>query len=110
MILSFPILQRGSLNRTYKNSFLNKLNSFVIRYYAKPKILILFTFPVLLICTIILVLIGQRPDSLVKAYTDTTCWCFSQMTHPDYLPYEGHYLCTVAARGNAKIVKPLRLG
>ena len=99
-----------ALDRTYKNPLLNQLNLFLIRVHAKPLLLILSFLPLLVISTGILILFGQSPDSLVKAFTDTTCWRFSQMSHPDYLDHHGHYLCTVAARGNPKIVKPLRVG
>ena len=50
------------------------------------------------------------PGDLVKVFTDTSTWMFSQKMHPPILDHRGHYLCTVAATGNPKIVKPLRLG
>jgi hypothetical protein len=48
---------------------------------------------------------------MVKVWTETTTWTFSQREHPPYWPqHHGHYLCTVAACGHPRIVKPLRLG
>ena len=35
---------------------------------------------------------------------------FSQKEHPPILDHQGHYLCTVAAKGSPNVVKPLRLG
>ena len=60
--------------------------------------------------TFILVLFGQEPDAIIRAWTNTADWTMSQMTAPPDLPYDAHYLCTVAARGHAKVVKPLRTG
>lgn len=55
-------------------------------------------------------LLGQGLDAPIKAFTDTADWTFSKQTPPPPLEYDGHYLCTVAAGGHKKIVKPLRLG
>ena len=66
--------------------------------------------PLLLVITIILILFGQDSNSLIKVFTETTTWRFSQQMHPPILDHKGHYLCTVAASGNPAIVKPLRLG
>lgn len=99
-----------SFDKKFRNSFLNKLNNLMKKAYYKPSFILLLTIPVFLIITIILTIFGQEPDSIIKAFTHTTCWRFSEMSHPDYLPHQGHYLCTVAARGNPKIVKPLRIG
>lgn len=53
---------------------------------------------------------GQGADAPIKAFTDTADWTFSKQLPPPPLKYEGHYLCTVAAGGHKKIVKPLRYG
>lgn len=66
--------------------------------------------PVLGILLIILVLFGQAPDAVIKAFTETSDWTFSQKISPQPVEYEGHYLCTAAARGHKKLVKPLRYG
>ena len=96
--------------RSYKNKVPDLANKLLIKINHNPLWLGLALLPVLLVCTLILILFGQSPDSLIKAFTHTTTWRFSQMSHPDYLPHQGHYLCTVAARGSRKIVKPLRTG
>ena len=56
------------------------------------------------------VLAGQGIDAPVKAFTDTADWTFSQQTPPPPLEYDGHYLCTVAAGGHKRVVKPIRFG
>lgn len=89
---------------------LNKLNNLLIRSVNWPWLALVGTLPLLCISIIILMLFGQAPDSIIKAWTETADWNLSQHIAPQNLPYDGHYLCTVAARGHKKIVKPLRLG
>jgi hypothetical protein len=98
----------ASANRQYKNKWLNGMNGFIARHPIKGAFL--FLLPVFVIITLILLLFGPQPDSIVKVFTDTATWGFSQRGHPAYIPYSGHYLCTVAACGRPKTVKPLRLG
>ncbi|PZP49892.1 MAG: hypothetical protein DI598_06785 [Pseudopedobacter saltans] len=71
---------------------------------------LIFLLPIFIIITLILILFGQDANSLVKVFTDTTTWTFSQKSHPPVLTPRGHYLCTVAAKGDPKVVKPIRLG
>ena len=58
----------------------------------------------------LLLLFGQEPDSAIKLWTETADWTMSQKIAPENLPRDGHYLCTVAAEGHKKLVKPLRTG
>lgn len=67
-------------------------------------------FFLIAVMEIIFVLTGLGADAPVKVFTDTADWTFSQQIPPPPLEYEGHYLCTVAAGGHRKIVKPLRYG
>lgn len=67
-------------------------------------------FPVLGILLAILVLFGQSPDSVIKVFTETSDWTFSQKISPPPVQYEGHYLCTVALKGHKKLVRPTRIG
>jgi hypothetical protein len=99
-----------SLQKIYSNKFLNNINSFLYIRKRQPFFVFLLLLPIFLIITIILTLIGQEPNAIIKVFTDTTTWKFSQQMHPPILDHTGHYLCTVAACGNPKIVKPLRLG
>ena len=98
-----------SAARIYKNKILNLINNVICRNYFIGAFVLLF--PVFIIITLILLLFGQEMDSIVKVWTETTTWTFSQYDHPPFLTtHEGHYLCTVAACGHPNLVKPLRLG
>jgi hypothetical protein len=96
--------------RVYSNKILNFLNTFLANKCRNPLWIMLLMLPVFLLITILLILFGQDTNSMVKVFTDTTTWKFSQQIHPPILDHKGHYLCTVAATGEPKIVKPLRLG
>ena len=58
----------------------------------------------------LLALLGQAPDAAVRAFTETSDWTFSQKISPPPVDYQGHYLCTVAAGGHPRLVKPTRYG
>ncbi len=66
--------------------------------------------PLIAVLLIILVLFGQGADGVVKVFTMTADWTFSTQIPPSPVYYEGHYLCTVAAGGHKKVVKPQRMG
>lgn len=70
----------------------------------------LTAIPLFLIVIIFLTLFGQQPDSAIKMFTETAEWTLSQKIPPPRLDYDGHYLCTVAACGDKRVVKPLRAG
>ena len=111
LLYHFVIQQQQQAGRqTFKNAFLQKVNQFMASHYHRSVWVILLLFPVLLLSTLILFLFGQDYNSLVRVFTDTTTWTFSQKTHPPILDHRGHYLCTVAAKGDPKVVKPVRLG
>lgn len=57
-----------------------------------------------------LVLLGQGPHALIRAFTDTSDWTLSQQTSPPNVYYDEHYLFTLAAGGHHKLAKPLRSG
>lgn len=67
-------------------------------------------FFVIAVLEIIFILTGQGADAPLKAFKDTADWTFSQQLPPPPKIYKGHYLCTVAAGGHKRIVKPLRYG
>jgi len=60
--------------------------------------------------TIILALFGQKPDSIIKAFTETSDWTLSQHIAPPPVEVDAHYLCTVSLRGHRRLVKPVRYG
>ena len=66
--------------------------------------------PIAAVIFIVQILTGQGADAFIKTFTDTADWTFSQQTPPPPEFYEGHYLCTVAAGGHRRLVKPTRYG
>lgn len=75
-----------------------------------PVAALVFLVPFLGLCVILLLAFGQQPDSAIQAFTQTSDWLFSTKVSPPPVPYQGHYLCTVAAGGHPRVVKPLRPG
>lgn len=75
-----------------------------------PAFAIAFMFPLLGIIIMVLVVFGQAPDSVIKAWTETSDWVLSQRQAPPNVYYDEHYLCTVAAGGHRRVVKPIRKG
>jgi len=77
----------------------------------KFPILFILGLPVLVILASLLLIVGQKPDSFIRAFTDTYKHGFSQWDYQcDNVQCGGHYLCSVAANGHKKIVKPQRFG
>lgn len=77
----------------------------------KFPILFILCLPVLVILASLLLIVGQKPDSFIRAFTDTYKHGFSQWDYQcDNVQCGGHYLCSVAANGHKKIVKPKRFG
>ena len=75
-----------------------------------PWLGILLALPLLGLTIAILTLFGQTPDSIIQAWTQTSDWTLSQQIAPQNIYVDQHYLCTVAAGGHPKVVKPLREG
>lgn len=75
-----------------------------------PWIAFIMVIPLLGIIVSTLLLFGQEPDSIIKAWTETADWNMSQKHAPQNIYKDEHYLCTVAASGHRDIVKPLRIG
>ena len=75
-----------------------------------PFLAFLFMWPLLGILIAFLTLLGQAPDAVIKAWTETADWNLSNRIAPQNIQVDEHYLCTVAAGGHKKIVKPIRLG
>lgn len=85
-------------------------NRFLTSSRCWPLAAFLLMWPLLGILIGILVLFGQSPDAVIRAFTETSDWNLSQQTAPQNIYYDEHYLCTVAAGGHKKVVKPQRLG
>lgn len=70
----------------------------------------LLVLPILGVVLGVLLLFGQGPHALIRAFTETSDWNLSQHVSPPNVFYDEHYLCTVAACGHETIVKPIRAG
>lgn len=77
----------------------------------KIPLLLVLCLPIMVLISSLLLLFGQKPDSIIRAFTDTYKQGFSQL---DYLCANvdcgEHFLCSVAANGHKGIVKPIRYG
>lgn len=58
----------------------------------------------------ILCLFGQKPDSVILAFTKTSDWVLSTEIAPPPVEIDTHYLCTVSLQGHRELVKPIRYG
>jgi hypothetical protein len=78
--------------------------------FQKFPVLLVVCIPILFIVSTILLLFGQKPDSMVRMFTDTYYHGFSKLD-PANLPFhDDHFLCTIAAKGHTGFVKPVRAG
>lgn len=101
----------GSLPDTsVQTKFTNLLYVQINNIYKYSGLIFLCLFAIVALLEVIFIIIGQGADGPVKAFTDTADWTFSKQIPPPPKEYEGHYLCTVAAGGHEKVVKPLRYG
>jgi len=80
--------------------------------FTKIPLLLLLCLPVLVVLISILLLFGQQPDSMIRAFTDTYKQGLSQLDSQCIgVPCpEGHFLCSVAAGGHPGFVRPIRAG
>ena len=96
--------------KIYQNPMLRWCDSILRKAAWWPVLGLVLMFPLLGILIAILMLFGQAPDSVIKAFTETSDWNLSLRQAPQNVMYDEHYLCTVAAGGHEKVVKPIRLG
>ena len=89
---------------------LKKIYSFLKKVSHWNAAVFVALIPLVIVLEIVLILFGQGADGPVKMFTMTADWTFSLQLPPPPLEYNGHYLCTVAAGGHKKVVKPLRFG
>ena len=95
---------------TYENRLLQYFHQLLNKSRNWPWLAVLLSLPTLVLVVLILMLFGQQPDSMIKAWTNTADWTFSQKIPPQNLIIDEHYLCTVAAGGHERVVKPQRMG
>lgn len=108
-------MNEGEASTERKNIYPNKpllnwFNNILANAGLWPILAFVLMWPLLGILLIILVLFGQKPDAMIKAWTETADWRLSRQIAPQNVMYDEHYLCTVAAGGHEKIVKPIRMG
>lgn len=100
-------------NKLEANNLIGKMAFSVLSLKAiyKYPILTLCLIPIIVALSMFLVLFGQKPDSLIRAFTDTYKYGFSQLDYMCDNVYCGdHFLCSVGANGHKHIVKPIRYG
>jgi len=77
----------------------------------KYPLFVILLIPLLAVLAAVLMLIGQKPDSFIRAFTDTYKQGLSQL---DYecanVECGGHFLCSVGANGHRRVVQPVRYG
>jgi hypothetical protein len=79
--------------------------------FLKFPLLLILTLPVLILLSLVLYVFGQRPDSVIRAFTETYRNRFSQWDYQcENVHCGGHYLCSVAANGHKEVVNPVRIG
>ena len=94
----------------YHNQFLESCNLFLAKGVNAYWMALIFMLPLYGIVIAVLCLFGQKPDSLIEAFTKTSDWVLSREIAPPPVEYDTHYLCTVALQGHKKLVKPMRYG
>ena len=107
VIKEYPIAEQEKIHR---NLILQKCNHLLNNSRNWPAMAIILMIPLLAVLLSILVLFGQQPSAVIKAFTETSDWLLSQKTSPPPVTVNNHYLCTVALRGHPWLVKPLRYG
>lgn len=109
-----PIEGTGEIESVSENmgasSWRIKFNAILQNSKNWPLLAFITLLPLLGFVMICLILFGRGSESIYKVWTETADWNLSQKVAPPNEFYDQHYLCTVAAGGHPKIVKPLRLG
>ena len=100
-------------NKLSINNRLGKFSLLVLQLdpIFKYPFLTFLLIPIIMVFSILLMLFGQKPDSLIRAFTETYKHGFSQLDHLcDNVECGGHFLCSVGANGHKGVVKPIRYG
>lgn len=108
--LKITAWQEQAENRQSDGKVIDRFDKLLNNSKMWPLFALIAALPLLGVILGISVLLGQSPDAIIKAWTETAEWRLSGKTAPPNLYYDEHYLCTVAAGGHEKIVKPLRMG
>jgi hypothetical protein len=97
----------------HKNKFMSiGLKILLLPPLQKYPLLLLLCLPVLMVLSLTLLIFGQKPDSLIKAFTNTYKYGLSELSCEGVICPDpgGHFLCTIASKGHKKFVKPTRAG
>lgn len=100
-------------NGYHSNSLIGRFCISILKLtpLLKYPLLIILLVPVIIFFSLFLLLFGQKPDSLVRVFTDTYKHGFSQLDDLcDNVQCGGHFLCSVGANGHKKVVRPVRYG
>ena len=100
-------------NEFSSNTIIGKLcgKILMLNPLMKFPVLTILLIPIVLLLSLFLMLFGQKPDSLIRAFTDTYKHGFSQLDYMcENIECGGHFLCSVGANGHRSIVKPIRYG
>lgn len=112
--IRFHITEHVRIANERETAYRTKFGAWLGKIMSKVSTMTLFSFalifPIATILEILSLIFGQGADGFIKAFTMTADWTFSTQIPPPPLEYNGHYLCTVAAGGHKKVVKPLRYG
>lgn len=95
---------------SYKSRFLNDYSRILAASEHWALYALLLSLPLLCVIVAALLLFGQKPDSVIRAFTETSDWALSTKISPPSVVIDSHYLCTVALQGHKELVKPQRLG
>lgn len=96
--------------KAYSSPLLGRCNEVLCKSKFWPILAFVAVWPLLGVLIGVLALFGQSPNAAIRAFTETSDWALSQQVSPQNVYYDEHYLCTVAAGGHRKLVKPLRKG
>lgn len=96
--------------RNYDKPLIDHINKIFVTCMGKYLLSVFAMLPLLAVLSVVLILFGQQPDSIILAFTETSDWILSKEISPPPVAYDMHYLCTVSLRGHRKLVKPLRYG
>lgn len=102
-------------NKNNRSNYTTKVDVFCWqilnwKFFQKIPALLVICLPILLVAICVLMLFGQKPDSFILAFTDTYKHGLSQLDCTGVICPNGHFLCTIAASGHNKLVKPIRKG
>lgn len=112
--IRYHITEHVHITNERETAYRTKFGAWLGKIMSKISTMTLFSFvlifPIAIVLEILSLIFGQGADGFIKAFTMTADWTFSTQIPPPPLEYDGHYLCTVAAGGHKKVVKPLRYG